>query len=146
MAVRVTRAGVGLIIGIIVLAGLVWGGLYLVKERGEAARRDETLKIAEQKLKDESNKGVALNQGDKDKDTSKGDDKNDASSGGSSTTLPGGQSNNGSEGDNANLPTTGPSVEVTELPQTGVVDTGSILAVGLLTFSVISYIVSRRQL
>ena len=54
---RLTRTGALFVIGIVVLAGLVTGGIFLVKNRGEAVRRDEAVKIAEQKLKDQS--GVA---------------------------------------------------------------------------------------
>ena len=51
---RLTRTGVLFVIGIVVLAGLVTGGIFLVKNRGEAVRRDEAVKIAEQNLKDQS--------------------------------------------------------------------------------------------
>jgi len=55
---RVTRVGVLFIIGIIVLAGLVTGGIFLVKNRGEAVRREEAVKIAEQNLEDQSRVAV----------------------------------------------------------------------------------------
>lgn len=51
---RITRAGVVFVIGILVLAGLVFGGIMLVQQRGEQARRDEAVKIAEQQLKEQS--------------------------------------------------------------------------------------------
>jgi FtsZ-interacting cell division protein ZipA len=55
---RLTRTGVLFVIGIIVLAGLVFGGIVLVRERGEQARRNEAIKVAEQSLKDESEVAV----------------------------------------------------------------------------------------
>ena len=55
---RLTRTGILFVIGIIVLAGLVTGGVFLVKNRGEATRRAEAVKIAEQNLKDQSEVAV----------------------------------------------------------------------------------------
>ena len=55
---RLTRTGILFVIGIIVLAGLVTGGVFLVKNRGEAARREEAVKIAEQNLEDQSKVAV----------------------------------------------------------------------------------------
>lgn len=137
MAMRVTRAGVGLIIGIIVLAGLVWGGLYLVKQRGEVARRNETLKIAEQKLTDESNKDVAIDQTDKNGNTGATTD----------STKPNETSNNSSGANGSNgLPSTGPNQDVTELPQTGPTDLLAIVPLAAITFAAGSYIASRKAL
>lgn len=51
---RLTRAGIFFVIGILVLGGLVTGGIFLVKNHGEAVRRDQATKIAEQNLKDQS--------------------------------------------------------------------------------------------
>ena len=51
---RLTRRGVLFVAGIIVLAGLVFGGIYFVRERAEQARRAEAVKIAEQNLQDQS--------------------------------------------------------------------------------------------
>lgn len=55
---RLTKAGILFVIGIVVLAGLVTGGVFLAKNRGEAARREEAVKIAEQNLEDESKVAV----------------------------------------------------------------------------------------
>ena len=55
---RLTKAGILFVIGVVVLAGLVTGGIFLVKNRGETARREEAVKIAEQNLKDESQVAV----------------------------------------------------------------------------------------
>ena len=51
---RLTRRGVVFVIGIIVLVGLVFVGIYGVRERAEQARRDEAVKIAEQNLEEQS--------------------------------------------------------------------------------------------
>ena len=58
---RITGAGLGVFIGIIVLTVALVGGLLFVKYQGEQARRAEAIKIAEEKLKAESNNDVALN-------------------------------------------------------------------------------------
>lgn len=55
---RLTKAGILFIIGILVLGGLVTGGVFLVKNHGEAVRHDQAVKIAEQNLKDQSKTGV----------------------------------------------------------------------------------------
>jgi len=51
---RLTRTGALFVIGILVLGGLVTGGVFLVKNHGEAVRRDQAVKIAEQNLEDKS--------------------------------------------------------------------------------------------
>lgn len=63
MAVRLTRAGVALTVGIIVLTGLIIGGLFWVKNSGDQARREDAIEIAEQNLEQQSNEEVSLNDG-----------------------------------------------------------------------------------
>lgn len=129
MAVRITRTGVGLIIGIIVVAGIVLTGLVVAKQRGEQARRDEAVKIAQQNLESQSQNG-ALNEGDTttDKGNGKTSDNKD------------GATNNGDK-----KPEKTPNTS--ELPQTGPVDSVlSLVAVALLAFSVTSYVTSRHAL
>lgn len=131
MAVRVTRAGVALTVGIIVLTGLILGGFFLVKNQGEQARRDEAIKIAEQNLKEQSENGVALNEGDK-KDESKQEETSEQEQGASGEGMPatggtGGQS-------------------VTELPQTGAGDALPIVGAGLIVLLSVAYYQSRRAL
>ena len=128
MTVRVTRAGVGLIIGIIVVGALVFGGLYLAKERGEQARRDDAIKIAQKNLEAQSEKGPgALTPG-----------------------TPGAtETETGTKTDTTGQGSTGaPLTEggVGELPQTGPSEVLSALTAGMLTFSSVAYIRSRSAL
>jgi len=124
MAVRVTRAGVGLIIGIVILGLIVLGGLYFVKERGEQARRDEAIKIAEQNLESQSENGALTPP---DSDTDKTD----------TTSTP------AAEQPGSDVSTAMPAGE---LPQTGSADFMPLIAVGLLSFATASYVASRRTL
>jgi FtsZ-interacting cell division protein ZipA len=114
---RITRAGVVFVIGILVLAGLVFGGIWFVNERGEQARRDEAIKIAQQQLEEQSevaretNNGTAV--------TDEGEENSPA------------PSTNGEE--NVELPETGPEIV-------------HILAITALTLSTAYYVGSRRAL
>ena len=120
---RLTRTGILFFIGVLVLVGLVTGGIFLVKNHGEAVRRDEAVKVAEQKLKDESqvvSEPIAT------------DTPEESGAAGADT------SNNGE------------SVVVTpsdtsELPQTGPVDgLVNVIIVAMLALSVAFYVSSRR--
>lgn len=135
MAIRtVTRAGVGLVVGIIILGLLVLGGLWLVRERGDQARRAEAITIAEQQLRAESNKDedVALNNGDDKKEES--------------TAKPGNTSSE-PEGVKPTPQTEAtpvkPAAPAAELPQTGP-NAASFVAAGLLSFAVVSFMRSRK--
>lgn len=151
MAIRVTRAGVWLTVGIIVLTGLVLGGLYLAAKRGEQARRDEAIAIAEKNLEERSSGDAALNQG------SSGAGEGSSTQG---TTEQSGTS--GAVGSNgaASGPTTGTSssesaptnsssssqqATVSELPQTGPADSLFVALVGgIVTYITIAYVRSRN--
>ena len=123
MAIRtVTRASVGLVVGIILIALLVLGGLLLVRERGQQARREEAITIADQQLKEESKQGVAL-------DTNESDD----------TTAT--ESAPAPEPSSSTNATPAPAA-ASELPQTGP-SAVSLVAVGLLTFAAASFVRSR---
>lgn len=129
MAIRsVTRAGVGLVVGIIILAALVFAGLWFVRERGETARREEAINIAEQRLEAESDQDVAIN-------PSEGAASNEQSENN--------QQNQGS----ATAPQTGNSAATPNnsatLPQTGP-EASSIIVVGLVTFVTVAFIRSRK--
>lgn len=122
---RITRTSILFVVGVVVLAGIVFGGVWLAKERGEQARRDEAVKIAEQNLKDQSE--VAINKA------------NEAVK----------QSNEGS--DNASTSTTGTTSETqttatqtaSELPQTGP-EFSSVIIVTILSLAVAFYVSSRK--
>ena len=123
---RLTRAGILFVIGILVLGGLVTGGIFLVKNHGEAVRRDEAVKVAEQNLKDKSeveSKPIA---------TSTPDDSSTNSA-----------NNGGSAAETTTPPATTPATS--ELPQTGPADgLMNTLIVAMLALSVGFYVSSRR--
>lgn len=143
MAVRITRAGVGLTIGVIILGLAVLGGLYLVKQRGEEARRDQAIQIAQQNLESQSSDNGA---------TSPNNSSN-SSNGSTSTDNSSNSSNSGSQStntSNGSTSTTGSgatnSTPTSELPQTGPADEwGAMIAVAVLTFSIGAYLTSRRH-
>jgi hypothetical protein len=128
---RLTRTGILFVVGIIVLGGLVTGGIFLVKNHGEAVRHDQAVKIAEQNLKDHSqiatqpvNAPTASEPGTKSTDTppTKATPSPDAVP--SATGSPSSQ-----------LPVTG-------IDTFQVITSSTILAI--LAFSVVSYVASRR--
>lgn len=57
---RITRTGILFVIGILVLGGLVTTGLWMAKDRGEQARQDEAIQIAEEQLEDQSSNPVVI--------------------------------------------------------------------------------------
>lgn len=138
MAIRtVTRAGVGLVVGIIILGLLVLGGLWLVRERGDQARRDEAITIADQRLKAESRQDAAQNSdntnSDNNEEESNPKPSEVASEPQNTPTIPQGGTS-----------TTNPE-SADELPQTGPEAT-SIAALGILSFAVLSFVHSRKLL
>lgn len=156
MALRVTRAGVGLAVGIILLAAVVFGGLWAAQERGKQARREEAVKIADQKLRNESDKEVSVKTP-KDEDTS-GSEPNKAASD-SDEALPGRGDAQGRGGSRAESSGAQPQPQAqvraeavegtggaTELPQTGSEEAIAPIALGALTFMVVAYLRSRRLL
>lgn len=148
MAIRITRAGVGLTVGIIVLTAVVLGGLYLIQQRGEQARRDEAIKIAEQNLESQSNGEVALNEGES--SANENGAESGAGSGEAATTDEAASTNSESSANSgANEATQSGSTLTTstELPQTG--PTESLMAAVLLgvgTFTALSFVRSRKLL
>lgn len=129
MAIRtVTRAGVGLVVGIIILAALVFAGLWFVQQRGETARREEAINVAEQRLEAESEQDVAIN-------PSENESSNEES-----------QNTEQAQG-SAAAPQTGNSAaqpSATEsLPQTGS-EASSIIIAGFVTFVTVAFIRSRK--
>lgn len=104
---------------IILLAGLVISGLYLVRERGEAVRREVAVQQAEEQLREDSNPDeVATNADEKDDNV-------------------GTEAGAGSEAE--------PSVE--ELPETGPTQNLiGLVVIALLAYALSSYVLSRRAL
>ena len=159
MAVRITRAGVGLTVGIIVLALVVLGGLYLAKERGEQARRADAIEVAQRNLDAQSGTGTLTPSIDGDveksgtpsEETKDKADKSTEGSNGSTEGTGGANEGVGSTTDGASGSTNGSSETTTqqspnELPQTGASETAAIIAIALLTFASISYWQSRKAL
>ena len=130
MAVRITRAGVALTVGIIVLTGLVIGGLLWVKHTGDVARRDQAVAIAQQNLEKDSNKGVVLNDGSSSKDNSQSSQQQSSQQ----------QSNSQSASNSSD----GTAPSASELPQTGPSNGLSFIMIGILVFLGMSYTQSRR--
>jgi LPXTG-motif cell wall-anchored protein len=124
MAVRITRSGVGLTVGIIVLALVVLGGLYLVKERGEQARREDAIEVAQETLESESAEEGSL--------TPSIDGNNEVTDEGDSSEQ------------SQQMPAGGTDQSPQELPATGPTDAASLLVLGALSFTVASYFSSRR--
>lgn len=127
MAVRVTRSGVALTVGIIIIGLLVLGGLYIVKQRGEQARREDAIQVAQENLESQSAQNGAL---------TPGDDSNE-----STTQTPRNDNSNAQQ-----MPTGGNGGTATpgELPATGPTEVVSLLAAALLSFSTVAYLQSRK--
>lgn len=134
---RLTRTGILFVIGILVLGGLVTGGVFLVKNRGEAVRRDQAVKIAEQNLKDQSNTDAS---GNKDEDGNNAPAAENGAQGqsGTATAAPDSAPNNGAVAANNPSPS--------QLPETGfsnLAGLGNILAITILALSAAFYASSR---
>lgn len=113
---RITRTGMLFVLGVLVLVGLVFGGIWLVRERGEQARRQEAIKVAEQNLEDQSQTPVAVETDKEEKPAEEDKPQTQAPTTSSSANT---------------LPETGPEI----LP---------ILVIGLLTLATGYYVTSRR--
>ncbi len=125
---RITRTGVVFVIGVIVLAGLVFGGILLVRERGEQARRQEAIKIAEQNLENQSSAPAA----------------NDDSTTSSSTeTAPTPAAETAQNPTNTSTVAATSDDTATELPQTGP-SFYPMIIVALLALSSAYFVSSRR--
>lgn len=138
MAVRITRSGVALTVGIIILTGLIIGGLFLVKGQGEQARRDEAVKIAEKNLEERSNEEVALNEGEEENNgESTANDESNGATNGEATEVP-------QAGTSDTPESTESGVTAEELPQTGTGDSLAVVGAGALTFAGVAYLRSRK--
>ena len=131
MAVYTKRTGLALTVGIIILSLVALGGLYLVKNQGEQARREEAVKVAEERLKAESEQEVAV----------------DETVTEEVAVEDGTQTDDATAGDT--IPATGPTEDVTaaaELPQTGPAQAGAVVVLGAITYAIVTYVRSRRVL
>jgi hypothetical protein len=127
---RLTRSGVLFIVGILVLGGLVTGGIFLVKNHGEAVRHDQAVKIAEQNLKDQSKTAAQPT--------------NASDSGNSSNT---GATNTGGTDTNTDTTTATDTSSSSELPVTGINELqvlGQAAIFAALALSAAYYLTSRR--
>lgn len=124
-----TRSGVALTVGIIIIGLLVLGGLYIVKQRGEQARREDAIEVAQQNLQENSQNG-ALTPGNNSAESNGNSDQSQAENNNQTEQMP--------SGGNGNATT--PS----ELPATGPVEVMPLLAIALLSFSAVAYVQSRK--
>ena len=137
MAIHVTKNGVALTVGIIILTGLLIGGLFWVRSAGEQARRSDAVTAAEQNLTDETNKNVAIDSDGSNGDSSAKSDSSSSSSGSSSS-----NSSTSNSSSNSNTATT----ETSELPQTGPADAVFVaIMLGVSTYVAASYVQSRQR-
>lgn len=111
---RITRTGIVFVLGIIVLAALVLGGIWLVRERGEQARREDAIKVAEENLEKQSE--VA--------------------------TQP--TNNGQQSGANTQTQTTAPQTSTAALPATGIEDFAPVLIFAIVALAAGYYVSSRR--
>jgi len=117
--VRITRTGIIFVAGIVVLAGLVGVGAWTAHNRGEQARHDATVKIAQQNLESQSQPAV-------------------------STTTTSSDTNSGTVAtpDTTQTQTT-TSTTTAALPTTGA-NPVQIIALSVVTLAVAYYVTSRR--
>ena len=138
MAVYTKRTGLALTVGIIILSLVALGGLYLVKNQGEQARREEAVKVAEERLKAESEQEVALENGAANESATEEVVVEEESQAGSEQSA--GSGTGAGQGNGGNV------AAAEELPQTGSSEVLTAVALGVLTFSVATYAVSRNNL
>lgn len=118
---RPTRSGLLLTVAIVVLAAAVLTGLWIVRERGESARREAAIEVAQEQLEAENDGVVALNEGDETSDQAE--------------TTNGAVNEQAAAGDETEAtPDT-----ATELPQTGPSALGLLIAgiLGILTYGAV---------
>jgi hypothetical protein len=154
---RLTRTGLLFVIGIIVLGGLVTGGIFLVKNHGEAVRRDQAVKIAEANLKDQSKQPTSTqpvttgtsSTPDSSQTTGSGTGTGTGSGATTTAAAPGGPnttSTSTSPTSNPDTSTNGTS-NASSLPVTGPNDLQSLgrtIIIAIVAFSVAFYVSSRR--
>ena len=143
---RLTRTGILFVVGILVLGGLVTGGIFLVKNHGEAVRRDQAVKIAEQNLKTQSNKPSQPTNASNGGDSNSPDKSKDTTGTPGTTGAAGTAGTSGADANKGAAPTTA-TTNSSELPVTGIndlqlIEQAAIMAV--VALSVAYYVASRR--
>lgn len=125
---RPTRSGLLLTVLIVVLAAAVLSGLWIVKERGESARREAAIEVAQEQLEAENDGVVALNEGDE----AASESSSEATTNGETVVV------------EEDMTTT---ATVTELPQTGPSALGLMIAgiMGVLTYGAVLSAGSKRR-
>ena len=147
MAVRITRAGVWLTVGIIGLGLLVLGGLYIASQRGEQARRDEAIAIAENNLSEQSKNETPVLGGDTDTSSNGATSGETGTSTGPGSTEAGSSTANNSGSTSGSNTATSTDKTISELPQTGPTDSLTVFAIiGIVTYFAASFISSRKSL
>jgi len=119
---RLTRAGVVFVVGIIVLALVVFGVIMFVRERGEQARRDEAIAVAEQNLEAQSEVSTS--------ETSDTTTETETTPAESAPTVP--------------TPTTPSAQQTAQLPATGIEGIGPVIILAFVTLAISYYATSRR--
>lgn len=123
-SLRITRTGIVFIVGAIVLVGLVIGTIFIVRDRGEQARRQDAIEVAQKNLEEQSQTSTPAAEGDSEKapttNTAVPEAETPAQTSSSSTTQ-----------------------SSTQLPETGA-DLTTLIIVSLLALSVSYYVASRR--
>ena len=141
MAVRITRAGVALTVGIILVTGLIIGGFFWARQSSEQARRNEAIKIAEQNLESLASEDSALNEGEENAESNESTTDSEESTSNESTPESNGSNSTENSSDSAQN-----EANVSELPTTGPESLASVVAIGALVFSITAYVQSRRSL
>lgn len=120
---RLTRAGVVFVVGIIVLALVVFGVIMFVRERGEQARRDEAIAVAEQNLEAQSEVSTAQTADDENTDS-------ETTPAQASPATP--------------APATPTAPQAAQLPETGIESVAPIIILAIVTLAISYYVTSRR--
>ncbi|UTX51241.1 hypothetical protein KI440_03475 [Candidatus Saccharibacteria bacterium TM7i] len=135
MAMQLAGRRVALAVGIILLAVGTVAVVSIVKQRGEAARHEETIKVADERLKQlESDSKTNTSENTKSTQEETARKESEAKAAEDKKAREAAEAEKGASA----------SVSATELPETGAADYLAAIPLGLVTFVVIAYIQSRR--
>lgn len=138
-------AGVFIVVAIVLSLALI-GGAYLVKQRGEQARRDQAIAANDTSSSNDeaTNNDEATEAAGTQQPSQDGAQSTDTSS--TDTTVSDTEETNTSSQSGEVITPSNTATETTELPRTGIAtDIMSILGLLLVTFSIVSYFQSRRK-